>query len=131
MNIISLLFDIEMVLSILVATMAIGGFLFTVKYRTFYSVYARSSILMGGISSMLHSYNFEYVRNALEPSEFAIVCILIQAMFSLSILLFTYTILRFKWKWQLDVNVQMLESCDSDGCPLKDPNNCPLIKTNK
>lgn len=124
---IELLFDFEMFLSIMVSTLGFGGFFFTLKHRKFYSVWARSSILLGSLTSFLHLYNFEYIRETLLMSEYAMLCILVETMFSLSILLFTFTILRFKWKWQLDVNAH----CDSDGCPLKDPNNCPLIKTNK
>lgn len=115
---ISFLFDLEMLLAILGATLGIGGFLFALKHRKFYSVYARSSILLGGISSTLHSYNFEFIRQILEPTDFAIACVLIQGMFSLSILAFTYTILRFKWKWQVDVE----SHCDYQHCNLKRTN---------
>ncbi len=119
---ISFLFDLEMLLSITGATLGIGGFLFTLKYRNFYSVYARSSILLGGISALLHTYNFDFIRVILEPSQYALTCVLIQMMFSLSVLAYTYTILRFKWKWQVDVR----EHCESQSCPLKDQSNCPF-----
>lgn len=109
-----ILFNIEMLLSIMASTLGLGGFFFTLKHRKFYSVYARSSILMGALSSILHLYNFDYIRETLMLSEYALVCIMVQTMFSVSILLFTFTILRFKWKWQVDVN----QHCNSEQCPL-------------
>jgi predicted transporter len=108
------LFNIEMLLSIFASTLGLGGFFFTLKHRMYYSVWARSSILMGSITSLAHLYNFEYIRETLMLSEYAIVCIMTQTMFSLSILLFTFTILRFKWKWQVDVH----KHCTSSDCPL-------------
>ena len=108
------LFDIEMFLTIFASALALGGFFFTLKHRMFYSVWARSSILMGGLSSSAHLYNFDYIKETLMLSEYGLVCIIIQTMFSLSILLFTFTILRFKWKWQIDVK----NHCSSEECPL-------------
>jgi len=99
-----ILIEVERFFLIFVTAISIGGFLFTLRHRGYYSVWARSSILMGAISSFFLTFtcNFDVVShtNLNEYSEplFASIHILT----SLSLLLFTYTILRFKWKWHTE-----------------------------
>jgi len=111
---ISLLFDIEQIMAYVVGSVGIGGFLFTLRHRGFYSVYARSSILIGGITSFLHAYNFDNIQQLVEGTDVALACVIIQIMVSLSLISFTYTILRFKWRWLGDVSTH----CSSEECPL-------------
>ena len=89
------LFEIEKWLSLGVAALAFTGFLFTIRHRRFYSCWARSSILVGGVVQAMNSYysHLDGVPVDALSSQMAVVHI----GYSLAILVFTYTILRFKW----------------------------------
>ena len=97
---IELIFEIERLLSLVVGTMALTAFIFTVRHRKYYSCFARSSILLGGLVEAYNSYNcflcnpdFQVVAH-LEPH---IQMALTHIGYSTAIALFVYTILRFKW----------------------------------
>ena len=87
-----LLFGIEKILSIIVATLAITAFGFTLKHRRFYSCWARSSILVGAIVSVVNITGL-----SLWTSDVHVQMCITHIGMSLSMLLFIYTILRFKW----------------------------------
>jgi heme A synthase len=89
---IELLFGVEKILGILVATLAITAFCFTIKYRRFYSCWARSSILVGGIVSIVNITGI-----SIWSTDVHIQMVVTHIGMSLSMLLFIYTILRFKW----------------------------------
>jgi|TARA_Y100000758_G_scaffold5925_1_gene4942 hypothetical protein len=90
---IELLFGIEKILGMVVATLAITAFTFTLKYRRFYSCWARSSILVGAIVSVVNITGIAYLGVEDMGHQIAITHI----GMSLSMGLFIYTILRFKW----------------------------------
>ena len=58
-----ILIEVERFFLIFVTAISIGGFLFTLRHRGYYSVWARSSILMGAISSFFLTFtcNFDVV----------------------------------------------------------------------
>jgi|LWDU01.1.fsa_nt_gi hypothetical protein len=91
----------EIILSITCSAIGIGGFLFTIRHRKHYSCWARSSIFFGALVALVNLYNYEFVRDALtllaeEGAEIILIKAMIQSSFSLSIILFTFTILRLK-----------------------------------
>jgi len=112
-----IIFNVAQFLSIMVATAGIGGFAFMLRHKSYYSKWARSAVLMGGITSALHAYDFDAIKllimGAEVGTEAAVLCVIIQSMVSLTLALFTYTILRFKWRWQDEHH----KVCSSMGCP--------------
>jgi heme A synthase len=89
---IELLFGVDKFLSIVVATLAITAFIFTLKHRRFYSCWARSSILTGAIVSIVNITGISVIS-----TDVHIQMVVTHIGMSLSMLLFIYTILRFKW----------------------------------
>ena len=87
-----LLFGIEKILGMIVATLAITAFGFTVKHRRYYSCWARSSILVGALVSLVNITGISIWTN-----DIHIQMVITHIGMSLSMLLFIYTILRFKW----------------------------------
>ena len=89
---IELLFGVDKFLSIVVATLAITAFGFTVKHRRYYSCWARSSILVGAIVSIVNITGISIWTN-----DVHVQMVVTHIGMSLPMLLFIYTILRFKW----------------------------------
>jgi hypothetical protein len=88
-----LLFTLDKFLGMLVATLAITAFLFTLKHRRFYSCWARSSILVGALVSVVNITGISYFG----VEDVHIQMTVTHIGMSLSMGLFIYTILRFKW----------------------------------
>ena len=90
-----ILIGTEKILSALAATFCITAFAFTIRHRVFYSVWARSSILIAGLVAMSNFYFGSLgILNGIGGTQSMVV---LHILFNLSIALSSYTILRFKW----------------------------------
>jgi hypothetical protein len=118
---VEMIFEIERILSLVVATLAITSFMFTIRHRKYYSCWARSAILLGAIVEAYNSYNCflcnpKFVEVAsLEPH---IQMAMAHIGYSTAILLFVYTILRFKWSIQKQYKkiLHQVSGCDHKNC---------------
>jgi hypothetical protein len=117
-----ILIGTEKILSALTATFCITAFAFTIRHRIFYSVWARSSILIAGLVAMSNFFGSLGILNGIGGTQGEIV---LHILFSLSIALSSYTILRFKWGLKKQYK-KMFESYV--GCQNID---CSIFKTNK
>lgn len=89
-----ILIGTEKILSALTATFCITAFAFTIRHRVFYSVWARSSILIAGLVAMSNFFGSLGILNGIGGTQSMVV---LHILFTLSIALSSYTILRFKW----------------------------------
>ena len=115
---IELLFEFEKYLSIIVSAGAIGAFCFTLKHRRYYSVWARSSILLGAVISIYHLFNCflcspdaALLISVIADRKSHMISAGIHIGYQLSVAMFVYTILRFKWSITKQYNAIMAVKC--------------------
>jgi hypothetical protein len=115
---IELLFEFEKYLSIIVSAGTIGAFFFTLKYRKYYSCWARSSILLGAVISVYHLFNCflcgpdaGILATVLAEKKTHMISAGIHIGYQLSVAMFVYTILRFKWSITRQYKAIMAVKC--------------------
>lgn len=98
----------------MVCSAALFGFGFTIKHASYYSVWARTSVLLGFLSSMMLA--FVPTSTNLFVINHIWLYLFCGMFMQATIATFIYTIIRNKWSWSEDFRLEL--NCEYRKCPL-------------